>query len=190
MFERFTKEARRTVLGGIEAATELAADQVGPQHLLLSLCADDETTASRLLAGYGVTASSLRAAVTAATRRAGLTEEEIAALRSVGVDADEVFRRIEEAFGPEALAQESPVPARRWRGGLGGPFDRQGKKVLELSLREAIALRDREIGTGHILLALLRAGVPGPLGGELTRCGVTYDDVKRQMLAVRGASAG
>ena len=35
------------------------------------------------------------------------------------------------------------------------PFTPRGKKVLELSLREALALEDRYINTGHILLGLL-----------------------------------
>ena len=38
------------------------------------------------------------------------------------------------------------------------PFTPRAKKVLELSLREAIELGDRSIGTEHILLGLLREG--------------------------------
>jgi hypothetical protein len=42
------------------------------------------------------------------------------------------------------------------------PFSPQSKKVLELSLREAIALGDRHLGPEHLLLALAREdAVPG-----------------------------
>jgi ATP-dependent Clp protease ATP-binding subunit ClpA len=181
MFERFTKAARQVVLDGLAAATELGADKVGPPHLLLALAAV-EGPGGRVLAGYGVTPATLRAAAAGASRRAGLTDDEVAALRSVGIDADEVFRRIDEAFGPDALADAEPPRPRRRLGRLGGPFDQAAKKVLELSLREALALRHRYIGTEHILLALLRAGVPGPMGAELTARGVTYDEAKRRTL--------
>jgi ATP-dependent Clp protease ATP-binding subunit ClpA len=181
MFERFTRPARQVVLDALAAATELGDDKVGPPHLLLALAAA-EGPGARILAGCGVTPASLRAAAAGESRRAGLTDEEVAALRSVGIDAGEVLRRIEEAFGPDALAEAEPPRPRRRFGRLGGPFDAAAKKVLELSLREAIALRDRSIGTEHILLALLRAGVPGPLGAELAARGVTYDDAKRRML--------
>jgi HEPN domain-containing protein len=36
------------------------------------------------------------------------------------------------------------------------PFAKQGKKVLELSLREALRLKSREIDSGHVLLGILR----------------------------------
>ena len=38
------------------------------------------------------------------------------------------------------------------------PFTPRAKKVLELSLREALALRHHYIGTEHILLGLIREG--------------------------------
>jgi len=36
------------------------------------------------------------------------------------------------------------------------PFTGRAKKVLELALREAIALKHNHIGDGHILLGMLR----------------------------------
>jgi ATP-dependent Clp protease ATP-binding subunit ClpC len=38
------------------------------------------------------------------------------------------------------------------------PFTPRAKKVLELSLREAVQLGDNNIGTGHVLLGLIREG--------------------------------
>jgi ATP-dependent Clp protease ATP-binding subunit ClpA len=124
--------------------------------------------------------SCLKAAAAPATRRAGLTDDEISALRVVGINTDEVFRRIEEAFGPDALEQPSTSQPPRRRGRIGGPFDPQAKKVIELSLREAIAMGHREISTGHILLALLRHGLSGPVSTVLTQHRVSYDDDARE----------
>jgi ATP-dependent Clp protease ATP-binding subunit ClpA len=169
MFERFTKAARHVVTGAVEVATDLGAPKVEPQHLLLSLAVTGDGVGAQVLTSYGVTATTLRRAAADATRRAGLTEDEIAALRSVGIDADEVFRRIEESFGPEALAEVARSKPRGWRGKLGSPFEARAKKVLELSLREAIALGHRHIGTEHI--------------------GVTYDDAKRRIVTALDEAA-
>ena len=38
------------------------------------------------------------------------------------------------------------------------PFTPRAKKVLELSLREALALKSRSITDGHLLLGLIREG--------------------------------
>jgi ATP-dependent Clp protease ATP-binding subunit ClpA len=182
MFERFTKDARRVIVASIGTAADRGAAKVAPEHLLLELTADDQGTGARILAGYGVTAATLKAAAAPPTRRAGLTEDEISALRAVGIDADEVFRRIEEAFGSDALDELATSPAPRRRGRLGGPLDPQAKKVIELSLREAVALGHRQISSGHILLALLRHGVSGPMSIVLTERAVTYDQVRQHVL--------
>ena len=182
MFERFTKDAREAVLTSTRLAADHGADKVGPEHLLLALAVDDRGPGNRILAAHGVTASGLAAAVAAPKRRAGLTDEELSALRAVGIDAGEVFRRIEEAFGSEALDEPTPPEPRRRRGRLGGPFGPQAKKVLELSLREAITLRHRHIGSEHLLLALLRQGLPGSLSTLLGEHRVTYDNVRQRVL--------
>src|SRR5919112_1828057 len=66
------------------------------------------------------------------------------ALRAIGIDLDEVVRRLDRL---------QSTPAR------GRPrFSRQSRKVLELSLREALSLRHTSIGTEHLLLALVRQG--------------------------------
>src|SRR5262249_44462957 len=149
VFERFTKDARRVIVASIETAAESGAAKAAPEHLLLGLAAADQTIAARILASHGVTAADLRAATAPATGRAGLTDDEISALRAVGVDVDEVFRRIEQAFGPAALDEPSmPRPPRR-RGRIGAPFTPQAKKVIELSLREAVALGHRQLSSGH-----------------------------------------
>jgi len=181
VFERFTKEARQVVLATVATAAETGADKAEPEHMLLAVAAADGV-GGRVLAGFGVTADELRAARASESRTARLTDEEIHALSALGIDAEEVFRRVEEAFGPDALDPPAVEPSRRRRGLLGGPFGREAKKVLELSLREAIALGHRHIGSEHILLGILRAGVSGPMANVLAEHEVSYDGAKQRAL--------
>jgi len=68
------------------------------------------------------------------------------ALASLGITTEAARGQVEEITG---RGQQDPP-----RGHI--PFSPRGKKTLELSLREAIALGNNFIGTEHILLGLLR----------------------------------
>ncbi len=86
------------------------------------------------------------------------------ALESLNISLEAVRQQVEEIIG-----QGQAVP----RGHI--PFTPRAKKVLELSLREALQLGHNYIGTEHILLGLIREGegvaakVLQKLGGELSR---------------------
>lgn len=180
MFERFTKDARDTVRDAVALVADRGEDKVAPEHLLLALAAQEESRAARILHEHGVTTAGLEPDGEAAGP-AGLTDEEIEALKAVGVDTDDVFRRMRESFGPDALRPDPATRRPRKRGRLGGAFDADAKKILELSLREAIALKHRGIDTGHILLALLRHGLAAPTATVLSRQGLTYDGVRERV---------
>jgi ATP-dependent Clp protease ATP-binding subunit ClpA len=70
-----------------------------------------------------------------------------ASLTALGYTHDEVQAKVEAIVG-------------RGKASPGGhiPFTPRAKKVLELSLREALQLKHNYIGTEHILLGLLREG--------------------------------
>ncbi|MFI7588027.1 Clp protease N-terminal domain-containing protein [Spongisporangium articulatum] len=163
MLERFTSGAREAVVGARQAATDQQRP-VGTEHLLLALTADPGPggTAVREFAP-GLDAAAVRAAIErlVPSPRPLLDAQDAEALRSVGIDLDAVLARIEETFGPAAL--ERPKPRRGWfrRTPVEPPVGRfvpRAKKVLELALREALRLGDGEIGSGHLLLGLLREG--------------------------------
>jgi ATP-dependent Clp protease ATP-binding subunit ClpA len=161
MFERFTTEARETVVRARGQAIELRHPAVGTEHLLLSM-ADDTGVAGDVLRSAGITAESVKAKIQQRVPPAPglLTAQDAEALRSVGIDLDAVLARIEESFGPDALLPPAHT-GRGWFGrkrGTGGRFGPGAKKVLELSLREALRLKDNHISSGHVLLGLLRAG--------------------------------
>ncbi len=61
------------------------------------------------------------------------------------------------------------------------PFTTRAKKVLELSLREALQLRQNYIGTEHILLGLIREG-DGLAAQALADAGADLADVRQRLL--------
>jgi hypothetical protein len=179
MFERFTGDARELVKGAVVLAGSLGQSHVGPEHLAASL-APVGGVAAGMLAAHQITPEALQAA--AAGTGAGadvLTADEIAALRSVGVDAQEVLRRIEQEFG----AQPPPNRPASRRGRFRQPFRPESKRILEQSLRQAVGMKHRYLGTEHILLALLAQPNPDPATKVLLAHGLTYDTARAEILA-------
>jgi ATP-dependent Clp protease ATP-binding subunit ClpA len=203
MFERFTAEARTVVVGAQEQARDLGHRVIGTEHLLLSLLAGGGTAAA-LLRERQITPGSARAAI---ARFVGqpverLSHSDAEALRAIGIDLDEVRRRLEENFGPNPLAVPPEEPVRR-RFGLRRvrrepepegnrrghiPFSPRAKKVLELSLREALRLKHRSIGSEHILLGLIREG-EGLAALVLTEGKVDLAELRRAVEAGLRAAA-
>ncbi|MGI5222811.1 Clp protease N-terminal domain-containing protein [Nocardia sp. CA-290969] len=167
MFERFTKNARSAVVAAQESARELRSPEIGVEHLLLGLLEEAEPALHTLLESNGITlAVALRELGTAA-RDEPLGAEDAEALRSIGIDLDAVRESLEANFGADALDRAAvPEESRSRRMRFGHiPFSRDAKKIVELSLREALARKDKTIESGHILLAILRA--PNPVTTEL-----------------------
>jgi ATP-dependent Clp protease ATP-binding subunit ClpC len=92
------------------------------------------------------------------------------ALGSLDISLDAARQQVEEIIG-------------RGIGQPGGhiPFTPRAKKVLELSLREALQLGDNYIGTEHILLGLVREG-DGVGAQVLVRLGPSLADVRARVL--------
>ena len=151
MFERFTTEARATVVGAQHEARQLHSGRIGTEHLLLSLLAQ-QTGSTAVLARHGLTHDAVADAVRGYVGDGGL---DAGALTAVGIDLDAVRSSVEASFGPGALDR----PAGRGRSPVDHiPFTPRAKKVLELSLREAIAMKTKSISDGHIALGLIREG--------------------------------
>lgn len=114
------------------------------------------------------------------------------ALESLGVSLDAVREQVQDIIGPGQQAPSGHIP-----------FTPRAKKVLELSLREALQLGHNYIGTEHILLGLIREGegvaaqVLVKLGADLGRVRQTviqlisgYQGGKEGQAAGVGAGAG
>jgi ATP-dependent Clp protease ATP-binding subunit ClpA len=184
MFERFTDRARQVAIDAQVSARRLGHGHVGTEHILLGLLQGDGIGA-RVLGALGVTAAAVEREVLAEVGRGPLGSGDAEALGAIGIDLEEVRRRVEASFGPGAL---------QWRPGrgcgrdrrlplFGGhiPFTPRAKKVLELSLREALALKHKYIGTEHILLGLVREG-EGLAMLVLTRLGAGPDAIRARVL--------
>jgi ATP-dependent Clp protease ATP-binding subunit ClpC len=89
------------------------------------------------------------------------------ALDRMGVSLEQVRRDVTAIVGSSAR----PAP----QGHI--PFTPKAKKVMELSLREAIGLGHNYIGTEHILLALVRQG-DGVAAGVLREHGLGLERVR------------
>ncbi|SCK40220.1 Clp protease N-terminal domain-containing protein [Streptomyces sp. WMMB 322] len=210
MFERFSRQARQVVVGAQEEARGLGHDWIGTEHLLLAALRLPEQPGAATLVRLGVSAESCRAAVASVVGGTGddaLGPQDAEALKAFGIDLDEIRRRAENAFGdgaldtpahdPEARAPRKSRFSRRVRPGSGGSlgvpasvpgpsghirFTGRAKKALELSLREAIARRDRRIGVEHLVLALLR-GDDRISQGMFRQLGVAPKEMRDLVLA-------
>jgi ATP-dependent Clp protease ATP-binding subunit ClpA len=196
MFERFTTAARETVIRAKQEARELGPGPIGTQHLLLALASPDAGVAHDVLRAAGLDARRVRAEI---LRLVGappsgriLTEEDAAALRTIGIDLDAVLARIEESFGADALRPPVPMPKREtfWGGARRGDqrFTPRARKVMGLTLREAIRLQDRQIGTEHLLLGLIREG-EGLAARILVDNGIVLEDLRAAVLSRRARAA-
>ena len=104
----------------------------------------------------------------------GLLHEEqgvaSAALTVLGVSLEQARERVEELIGRGEREPPSQIP-----------FTPRAKKILELSLREALDLGHSYIGTEHILLGLMREGEG--VGAQIVRELATRD-VRAQVLSL------
>jgi ATP-dependent Clp protease ATP-binding subunit ClpA len=178
MFERFTDRARNAVIAAQQEGRRLGHDCIGTEHLLLGLLRE-KGVAATVLTDLGVTADAVEREVLAFVRPGPFGAADAEALGTIGIDLEEVKRRLEATFGPGAL---------RWRPGRRGrlpgghiPFSPRAKKVLELSLREALRLKHNHIGTEHILLGLVREG-EGLAALVLTKLGADPEAVRARVL--------
>ena len=99
-------------------------------------------------------------------------------LASMGISLDEARSRVEDIIG------RGPGAGTRTGHILPTP---QARRVLGLTLREALALGHNDVGTGHLLLALLREG-HGIAAQVLTALGADHARVREQILSLTASA--
>ncbi|GAB7305019.1 hypothetical protein MAFF212519_29060 [Clavibacter michiganensis] len=100
------------------------------------------------------------------------------ALESLGISLDAVREQVQDIIGQ---GQQQPT------GHI--PFTPRAKKVLELSLREALQLGHNYIGTEHILLGLIREG-EGVAAQVLVKLGADLNRVRQQVIQLLSGYQG
>ncbi|GAB4587172.1 hypothetical protein Ntsu_50040 [Nocardia sp. IFM 10818] len=96
------------------------------------------------------------------------------ALTELGIDLDAVRSQVEDIIGLGDKSMDGHIP-----------FTPRAKKVLELSLREAIALSHNYIGPEHILLAASREG-EGVAAQVLVKLGADPKRLRPQVMTLIG----
>jgi ATP-dependent Clp protease ATP-binding subunit ClpA len=163
MFDRFNDAARSVVVHGQEEARTLGHSWIGTEHLLLGVLAESDNPAVNTLIELGVNLEGCRVALGRLVGRGRLDVSDAAALRTLGIDLEQVRSQVEAAFGPGALDQPPRITRRRKfrrRRRCEGPpgslaFMPRAKRALERSSQEAANLGDRQVGVEHLLLGLL-----------------------------------
>ena len=99
-------------------------------------------------------------------------------LESLGISLEAVRSQVEEIIGQGQQAPSGHIP-----------FTPRAKKVLELSLREALQLGHNYIGTEHILLGLIREG-EGVAAQVLVKLGADLNRVRQQVIQLLSGYQG
>jgi len=100
------------------------------------------------------------------------------ALESMDISLEAVRAQVEEIIGQGQQAPSGHIP-----------FTPRAKKVLELSLREALQLGHNYIGTEHILLGLIREG-EGVAAQVLVKLGADLNRVRQQVIQLLSGYQG
>src|SRR3712207_1752715 len=100
------------------------------------------------------------------------------ALEQLGISLEAVRTQVEEIIGQGGSSPSGHIP-----------FTPRAKKVLELSLREALQLSHNYIGTEHILLGLIREG-EGVAAQVLVKLGADLSRVRQQVIQLLSRYAG
>jgi len=103
------------------------------------------------------------------------------ALESLGISLEAVREKVEEFWAGSAPAGSAPTGS--------PPFTPRAKKVLELSLREALQLGHNYLGTEHILLGLVREG-DGVAAQVLVNLGADLPRVRQQVIQLLSGYSG
>ena len=163
IFNRFAREARRSVEAAQQEARMLGHDSLGDEDLLLGILRADEGIAAEALSSLGVTLEDARAESEAMFS---------GALASIGISLEEIRREAGDAF-------DLRIPDKRRI-----PFAPGAKKVLEQAVATSVRLGDKYLGTEHILLAILEND-DGTAVRILARLGVAPEMLNDQLFAAR-----
>jgi hypothetical protein len=147
------RRAERFLAAGVHQSHRFGHDYVGTEHVLLALAEDSNTPVGRALARLGLTGGVVRRDIECVIgtnidpRRRAIDPE---ALATLGIDFDEVRRRVELTFGPGAL-ERTRFRSLDPKGG--------GSWCIASRLEKALGIASTKAGEGpvraeHVLVSL------------------------------------
>jgi ATP-dependent Clp protease ATP-binding subunit ClpA len=187
-WDRLTPAGRAVMRLAFVEARELGHPCLADEHVLLGLLRQGTSEAAAVLRNQGVDLATARAELLHVGPTLGPRVDPANALRSLGIEVEEVRQRLEATFGTDAVqAAEWRVRRRpRWRGGHPRPSPLctyvLAKRSFEFAARHADERGDAGIGPAHLLHGILH-DARDPLGSQLGRR-------SRRELATLGWTAG
>jgi ATP-dependent Clp protease ATP-binding subunit ClpA len=180
VWDRLSVDARAVLDRALAEADRLGHGYLGDEHILLGLLGEPHDSAAAVLRDAGVDLAGART-VLARLAADGLIPrcrvDDAAALRTVGIDVEQVRERLSAAFGADAVGRAVWRASRRpwWRGGgrrrtplCGRPLF--AKRALALAAARADAAGQRAVGPQHLLYGVLQDAAD-PYGTGLGRRG-------------------
>ncbi|MGH3764624.1 MAG: Clp protease N-terminal domain-containing protein [Pseudonocardiaceae bacterium] len=174
LWDRLSPEGRAVMRLAYVEARELGHPCIADEHVLLAILRHGANQAAALLRTQGLDLATARTELQRVGPTLGPRTDPAGSLRSLGIDADDVRRRLEAIFGADALqTAEGRVRRRpRWRGGHPRPnalcVHLLAKRSLEFAARLAEGRGEAAITPDHLLYGILR-DARDPLGTQLSR---------------------
>ncbi|MPZ24564.1 MAG: hypothetical protein GEU28_13755, partial [Dehalococcoidia bacterium] len=165
-------DGREVIRLAFVEARELGHPCLADEHVLLGLLRHGTSPAAALFQARGLDLATARADLLRVGPTLGPSVDPAGALRTVGIEVEEVRERLEATFGAHALqAAERRVRRRpRWRGGHPGPSPLCVYLLAKRSFEIAALFAKRRAGIGseHLLYGVLQ-DAHDPLGTQLSR---------------------
>jgi ATP-dependent Clp protease ATP-binding subunit ClpA len=174
MWDRLTPDGREVLRLAFVESGELGHPCLADEHVLLGLLRHGTSGAAALLQAQGLDLATARAELLRVGPTLGPSVDPARALRTLGIEIEQVRGRLEATFGTHAVeAAERRVRRRpRWRGGHPRPSPLcahlLAKRSFEFAARYADQRGDTGIGPEHLLYGVLQ-DAQDPLGTQLSR---------------------
>jgi ATP-dependent Clp protease ATP-binding subunit ClpA len=174
MWQRLSRDGLQVLVMASREARELGHPCTADEHLLLGILRHGTSPTAALLRDQGLDLASARAALLEVGPALGPRTDPTGALRSVGIDVEQVRQRLEATFGADAVRAAERRVRRRpwWRGGHRRPSPLCGyflaKRAYQFAAEYADDRGDTQIEPYHLLYGALR-DAQDPLGTRLSR---------------------
>jgi Clp amino terminal domain, pathogenicity island component len=174
MWDRLSADGHEVITQAYAEASELGHRCLADEHVLLGVLRHGTSAAAALLEHHGLDLAGTRGELLRIGPSLDPRRDPAAALRTLGVDVDEVRERLEATFGTSTVdAAEWRVRRRpRWRGGHPRPSALcaylLAKRSLEFAEQFAVRCGVSALGPEHLLYGVFR-DARDPLGTQLSR---------------------